>query len=109
MFGPSRAPLLVLALLLGFFDHILHWGDGVLAAGLAIIVPIIGFRDSWSEAKFWITVFLLALLQVPLVVELSTLIERQTFPLMFAFGILDCVLVASVISWICSDKSTSTV
>ncbi len=46
---PIKGPLLVVALLLGFFDHSLHWGGAVLAAGIAVVVPIIGFREFWSE------------------------------------------------------------
>jgi hypothetical protein len=39
-----KAPLFIFALLLGFFDHALHWGPARFAAGLAMIIPIIGFR-----------------------------------------------------------------
>jgi hypothetical protein len=104
-----KGPLLLLALILGFLDHILRWGGGVYAAGAAMIVPIIGFRDFWNEARFWITIFLLVPIQVPLVIELNPLIERQGFPLLLTFGILDCVLVASVLWWVCSGESTRSV
>jgi hypothetical protein len=104
-----KGPLLLLALILGFLDHILRWGGGVYGAGATMIIPIIEFRDFWNEARFWITVFLLILIQVPLVIELKPLIGRQGFPLMLAFGIFDCVLVASVLWWVCSGKSTRSV
>ena len=61
-----KGPLLVLALLLGFFDHALHWGRAPFAAGVAMLIPILGFRDLWKEARFWITIVLLGVLHVPL-------------------------------------------
>lgn len=69
-----------------------------------MILPIIGFRDFWTEGKFWVTVILLGAAQVPLVILLRPLIERFKFPLMFTFGILDCALVAFAISWVCSER-----
>ena len=61
-----KGPILVLALLLGFFGDALHWGTAPLAAGAAMVIPIIGFRDFWNEGRFWITVLLLGAAQVPL-------------------------------------------
>jgi hypothetical protein len=46
-----KGPFLLIALLLGYFDHAFHWGRAPLAAGLAIVLPIIGFRDFWNERK----------------------------------------------------------
>ena len=100
-----KGPILLLALLLGFFGDALHWGTAPLAAGAAVIIPIIGFRDFWNEGRFWITVFLLGAAQVPLVIVVRPLIDQLKFPLMFAFGIVDCVLVALAISWVCSERN----
>jgi hypothetical protein len=100
-----KGPILILALLLGFFDHTLHWGRAPFAAGLAMIIPIIGFRDCWREARFWITVVLLGVGQVPLVIGVRPLMEQLKFPFMFTFGIFDCVLVALAISWVCSQQN----
>ena|SRR3989442_4548090 len=104
-----KGPILVLVLLLGFFDHTLHWGRAPFAAGLAMVIPIIGFRDFWNEGRFWITVVLLGLVQVPLVIEVRPLMERLKFPFMFTFGIFDCVLVALAISWVCSEHNGKSV
>jgi hypothetical protein len=67
---------MVLGLLLGFFDHSLHWGRAVFAAGVAMVFPIIGFRDFWTDGRFWITVILLGVLQVPLVIAVRPLMEQ---------------------------------
>lgn len=99
-----KGPILVVALLLGLCDRTLHWGRTSFAAGLAMVVPIIGFRDCWKERRFWLAIAALGVAQVPLVIELGPLMEQLKFPLMFAFGILDSVLVAVAISWICSEQ-----
>lgn len=98
-----KGPILLLALLVGFFGGALHWGTSPLAAAAAMIIPIIGFRDFWNEGKFWITVLLLGAAQVPLVILLRPLIDQLKFPFMFTFGIFDCVLVVLAISWVCSE------
>jgi hypothetical protein len=100
-----KGPFLLIALLLGYFDHALHWGRAPLAAGLAIVLPIIGFRDFWNERNFWITASLLAVAQVPLVMALGPLMEKLGFPFMFTFGICDGVLIACAISWVCSEHT----
>ena len=102
---PIKGPLLVTMLLLGFFDHALHWGRAPIAAGLAMVLPIIGFRDFWNEGKFWITVSILAVAQVPLVIAISSPMDRLKFPLMFMFGICDGLLVALAISWVCAERN----
>ncbi len=100
-----KGPLIVLALLFGFFDHILHWGRAPFAAGVAMIIPIIGFRDFWNESRFWVTVALLGALQIPLVIALQPLTDRFEFPFMLAFGILDCALMIAAISWVCLERN----
>jgi len=93
-----KGPILLLALLLGFFDHALHWGRGPFAAGLAMVIPIIGFRDFWNSGRFWITIALLGVLQVPLVMGVRPLMEQLKFPFMLTFGILDCALMIAAVS-----------
>lgn len=68
-------------------------------------VPIIGFRDFWNDGRFWITVGLLGIVQVPLVITVRPLMEQLKFPFMLIFGLLDCVLVVLAVSWICSEAS----
>jgi len=103
-----KGPILVLALLLGFFGDALHWGTAPLAAGAALIIPIIGFRDFWNMGRFWITVLVLGAAQVPLVIAVRPLIEQLKFPFMFTFGMFDCILVALAISWVCSEHGDKT-
>jgi hypothetical protein len=80
-----KGPLLVVALLLGFFDHALHFGRASFAAGVAMVVPVIIFRDYWSKAKFWITVLLLGAGQAALVYGTRSMTEQFGFPFMLGF------------------------
>jgi hypothetical protein len=86
------------------FDHALHWGRAPFAAGVAIIIPVLGFRDLWREARFWITTILLAELHVPVVIGLRALMEQLKFPFMLMFGIVDCAIVIAVVSLVCSEE-----
>ena len=79
-----------------------------MAAGAALIIPIIGFRDFWNMGRFWITVLVLGAAQVPLVIAVRPLIEQLKFPFMFTFGMFDCILVALAISWVCSEHGDKT-
>jgi len=98
-----KGPILIMACLLGFFDHELHWGRAVFAAGLAMTIVTIGFRASWNEVRFWITLVLLGVLQVPLVLLVSPMMEQLKFPFMFVFGIVDTAVLGLAISWVCSQ------
>jgi hypothetical protein len=93
----------VLAGLLGLFNHDLHWGRGPFAAGVAMVLPIIYFRDLWNEVRFWIVILLLGVIQIPVVIGVRGLMEELKFPFMLAFGILDCTLVGVVVSWFCLE------
>jgi len=99
---PIKGPLIVVAGLLGFFDHAIHWGRAPIAAGLAMIIPILGFRDYWGEVRFWITIAVLGVLQVPLGIGVRPLMEQLKFPFMLTFGIIDCAVMVALISWVCS-------
>jgi hypothetical protein len=88
-----KEPLLTVAFLVGLFDHALHRGGASVAAGMAMVLPIIGFRDFWNRWKFWTTVVVFAVLQVPMVLLMRPLVGKSGFPLSYAFGILDCALV----------------
>jgi hypothetical protein len=100
---PIKGPLLVVALLLGFFDHALHWGGAVFAAAIAVVLPIIGFRDFWSEWRFWVTLSVMALFQLPLVVAVRVFVEKPGFPLLYGLTILDCMFVVIGISYVCCN------
>lgn len=96
---PIKGPILAFALLMGFLDHRFNWGRASFAAGVAMGIAILGFRDFWKEVKFWLIVVALALVQIVLVIELGQSIEQGKFPSTFAFGIVDCALVISAIYW----------
>ena len=96
-----KGPLLVVALLVGFFDHALHWSGASVAAGIALLVPVIGFRDYWNTWKFWATVLAFAALEVPIVLLMRPLVEKSGFPVLYAFGILDCAFVIGGIYYVC--------
>jgi hypothetical protein len=81
-----KGPLLVVALLLGFFDHSLHWGGAAFAAGIAVVLPIIGFREFWSEWRFWAALSALALLQLPLVLAVRAFVDKPGFPPVVRFN-----------------------
>ena len=99
-----KGPLFVLALILGFLSGPLHWGHSAFVVGVAMIVPILGYREFWNEWKFWITVALLGVLQVPLALTVRALMEQQGLPFMLTFGIVDCLLVAAVLSFVCPTR-----
>ncbi len=67
-----------------------------------MIIPIIAFRDYWNELRFWITVVILGVLQVPLVIAVEPSMEQFRFPFMFTFMILDGLAVIILISRVCS-------
>lgn len=97
---------MVVALLLGFFDHALHWGGAAFAASIAVVLPIIGFRDFWRLGKFWVTVSALALFQLPLVLAIRSFVERPGFPFLYAFTIVDGIFVVFGIAYVCrKDES----
>jgi hypothetical protein len=99
-----KAPILLLALLIGLFEHRLNWGRGAFSSGLAMTIPIIGYRDFWNQGQSWVTVMLLGVIQVPLVIALRPVMEQFGFPVMFAFAAVDCALIATAISWVCSRE-----
>ncbi|MGH9545371.1 MAG: hypothetical protein ACRD23_09165, partial [Terriglobales bacterium] len=105
---PIKGPLLFVALLLGFFDHSLHWGGAAFAAGIAIVLPIIGFREFWSEWRFWAALGALALLQVPLVLAVRAFVEKPGFPLLYALTVLDCIFVVLGLSYVCCTDESAT-
>jgi hypothetical protein len=100
-----KGPFLVVAFLLGLFDHVLHWGGISLAAAIAIVVPIIGFRDHWNAWRFWVTVAAMAVLQLPLVLALRPMLGKSAFPFLYGFGLLDCAFVIASISYVCGDTA----
>ena len=98
-----KGPVYVIALILGFFDHALHWGALPFAAALAMTYPIVAYRDFWGEVRFWITISLLCALQVVVVIVTRPMFESSNIFVILAFGIVDCGLMVAAVSWVCSQ------
>ncbi|MFI5096218.1 MAG: hypothetical protein ACHQIK_22595 [Candidatus Acidiferrales bacterium] len=103
---PFKAVVISAALLIGFFDHMLQgWGRAGLVAAAALIVPIYGCREFWNRGQFWITVALLAVIQVPLAIAVRPWVEQGGLSSMLTLGIADCLFVIVVIFLVCSESS----
>ncbi len=76
-------------------------------AAAAVVVPILQFRKFWSLSRFWITVSLLAVMQVPLVAAAQPLVERLRAVSLLAFGVVDGLFVIALILLVCSKSSGS--
>jgi hypothetical protein len=90
------------------FDHSLGWGRAAFGAGIAIVLPIIGFREFWGEWRFWTALSVLALLQLPLVLAVRVFVGRPGFPLLYALTILDCMFVILGLSYVCGTDASDT-
>ena len=89
---------------IGSPDGYSRWGS-ILMAAAAVVVPILQFRKFWSQRRFWITVSILAVIQVPLVAAAQPLIERLRAVFLLEFGIIDGLVVIAVILLTCSRSS----
>lgn len=99
----TKAIILSLALLLGFFDHVLGgWGQTAFAAAIAVIAPVIGYRKFWRVRKFWIAAGALAVAQLPLVLMLLSYVRALGFTSVLVFALVDCVGVTFVLAFVCS-------
>jgi hypothetical protein len=83
------------------------WGGIVAMALIALAIPVSlrQFRTYWKQTRFWITVSLLAILQIPAVVTLRPLIGRAGSASLLGFVILDTILVIVVIVLVCSRSN----
>jgi hypothetical protein len=71
------------------------------------VTSYVAYRRFWNPVSFWITFALLVAAQVPLVIAVRPFVEQYRFPLMLAFAVLDCVLVAVVMSWAASKGGST--
>lgn len=99
---PIKGPLLLLAILMGALSEYFHWRSAPFGAGLAMIVPVIGLRNFWKKATFWLTVVLLGIAQAPIVIYVSPVLDHSGFPSLLAFAISDCFFVTVALLFICS-------
>lgn len=67
-----------------------------------MLLAILGFRDFWSSWRFWVTVALLTLFQIPLVMALRPRMERAGLPWLYALTIIDCFVDVAAIYFACS-------
>jgi len=105
----------VLALIIGGLFAVLSFGkpDGYgwfgtsLMATAAIAVPTLQYRVLWNKVQFWITILLLAILQIPRVLAVHHFVNQFRGPFLLAFGIVDGLCVIAVIFYACfnSDRS----
>jgi hypothetical protein len=80
------------------------WGEPVAMAAAALVVPILlgQFRRLWNQSKFWITVSLLAIVQIPLVIAVRPWIDQHGRASALLFGVVDGLFVIVVIVLVCS-------
>ncbi|MGA8215376.1 MAG: hypothetical protein WB799_17395 [Candidatus Sulfotelmatobacter sp.] len=105
---PVKAILVFLALLVGLFDHALGgWGELVALAAAAVVVPVLlrQFRRFWSMGRFWLTVSLLAIVQVPLVIAIRPWVDQHGRSSTLLFVVVDVMFVGGMILWVCSKSS----
>lgn len=96
--------VLIAALGLIFDDATGGWGEPVAWAVVALIFPIFmrQFREFWRQIRFWITVLLLAALQVPLVIAVRLPMHQVRPYYSLAFVTIDGLVVGFVILFVCS-------
>jgi hypothetical protein len=74
------------------------------AAGGLIFPAIIYYRKVGEPYRFWMTVTLLTIVQIPLVIAARLLVEQFRFVFMLVFAVGDCVFVALALNWMCSRE-----
>lgn len=102
---PTKAALLLAAVIAGVFDHATAgWGEPIMIAIAAVVVPLLllQYRSFWNQARFWITVLMLSGMQVPLVFALKRLAAKSVQ--MLGIGILDAFFVGIIIFLVCSEQ-----
>jgi hypothetical protein len=105
---PVKAILFAVVGLIAIFSHAMNgWGEPVAMAVAALILPVFlrQFRKFWSQRRFWITVSLLAVIQVPLVIAVRLPIQQAGRLYSLEFGIIDVLFVGFVIIFVCSRSS----
>ncbi len=81
------------------------WTSSIATAAGSLIFPaVIYYRKVGKHNRFWETLSLLTILQVPLVIAARPLVEQFRFVFLLAFGFGDCVLVAFVLNWMCPSE-----
>lgn len=94
----------MLACVCGGLSAAFDWDATWFAVGIATVVPVLGLRDFWKDTKFWITILLLGLAQIPLVIAVRMLFEKPNVPFLFALTICDGFLIVAIILWICPSE-----
>ena len=85
--------------------HGYGWWGSALMVGMAVAVPILQYRKLWTSIRFWITVSLLAVVQVPLVIVTQPLIEQLGAAFLLILGIVDGIFVIAVIFFVCTSPN----
>lgn len=101
-----KAPLLLLAMLVGFFDHAMNdWGASIFPSAVAMTLPIFYYRRLWNQGRFWVAAALLGALQVPFIIAVRPMIEQARSKNMLVFTIADLVVVVVAITLVCPTSS----
>jgi hypothetical protein len=87
------------------------WGEPSAMAAAAVVVPVLlrQFRRLWNQGKFWITVSLLAIIQIPLVIAVRPWIDRYGRISTLLFGIADGLFVIVMIVLVCSKSDRESI
>src|SRR6185437_17064567 len=99
-----KGPLLFFACVYGGLSAAFNWDAVPLVAVIATVFPILGFRGLWKETKFWITILLLGLVQIPLVIGMRMWLPKPSIPLLFAFSIGECFFIVVLVLWVFPSK-----
>lgn len=100
--------VLIAALGLILNDATDGWAEPVAWAVVALVLPIFmrQFREFWGQSRFWITVSLMAIIQIPLVIAVRLPMHHGRPYYSLAFVIIDGLVVCFVILFVCSKSDT---
>ena len=93
---------------MGFLGHAMGgWGELTTMAAAAVVVPVFlrQFRRFWSMGRFWVTVSLLAIAQVPLVIAVRPWVDQHGRGSTLLFVLADVMFVGGVILLVCSESN----
>jgi hypothetical protein len=81
------------------------WGVPVGIGGLVVGLIIHALRRLWHEVWFWVTVAILAMLQVPLMLYVQPYMNRLKLLFVFPFAVIDFLafgIVIQCVAFLCS-------
>jgi hypothetical protein len=95
---PVKVFLLLIGAMAGFLDHAFAgWGVPIFVAVGTLVISVFYWREFWNQMWFWITMGLLAIVQVPLIIAMRPLIGQPRVFYLAVFLMADLIFVAAVI------------